>query len=131
MTMPPGLTFFPFIRSLPSAVPSGGRSRRPPSRGADEFDEDAGAEAGIVRDEDMDGAPKQGLGAGCPAGVAAIGSAHVRVGVLASGSGTNLRAILEHGVPVVVVVADRPCAALDVARVAGVAAELVERDDYG
>jgi phosphoribosylglycinamide formyltransferase-1 len=55
----------------------------------------------------------------------------VRVGVLASGSGTNLRAILERGVPVVVVIADRPCAALDVARAAGVAAELVERDDFG
>jgi phosphoribosylglycinamide formyltransferase 1 len=55
----------------------------------------------------------------------------VRVGVLASGSGTNLRAILEHGVPVVVVVADRSCPALDVAREAGVAAELVERDGYG
>jgi len=60
-----------------------------------------------------------------------VGSAHVRVGVLASGSGTNLRAILERGVPVVVVIADRPCAALDVARTAGVAAELVERDDFG
>jgi phosphoribosylglycinamide formyltransferase-1 len=55
----------------------------------------------------------------------------VRVGVLASGSGTNLRAILDHGIPVVVVVADRPCPALDIARAAGVAAELVERDDYG
>jgi phosphoribosylglycinamide formyltransferase-1 len=55
----------------------------------------------------------------------------VRVGVLASGSGTNLRAILDHGIPVVVVVADRPCAALDVAREAGVAAELIERDDFG
>jgi phosphoribosylglycinamide formyltransferase 1 len=54
----------------------------------------------------------------------------VRVGVLASGSGTNLRAILERGVPVVVVIADRQCAALDVAREAGVAAELIERDDY-
>jgi len=55
----------------------------------------------------------------------------VRVGVLASGSGTNLRAILDRGVPVVVVIADRQCAALDVAREAGVAAELIERDDYG
>jgi phosphoribosylglycinamide formyltransferase 1 len=54
----------------------------------------------------------------------------VRVGVLASGSGTNLRAILERGIPVVLVVSDRPCAALDVAREAGVAVELVERDDY-
>ena len=55
----------------------------------------------------------------------------MRVGVLASGSGTNLRAILDYGIPVVVVVADRPCAALDVAREAGVAAELIERDDFG
>jgi phosphoribosylglycinamide formyltransferase-1 len=55
----------------------------------------------------------------------------VRVGVLASGSGTNLRAILEHGLPVVVVIADRPCGALDVAREAGVAVELIERDDFG
>ena len=54
----------------------------------------------------------------------------MRVGVLASGSGTNLRAILERGVPVVVVIADRPCGALDVAREAGVAVELVERDDF-
>src|SRR4051794_17781778 len=66
----------------------------------------------------------------CPAGVPAIGSSHVRVGVLASGSGTNLRAIVERGVPVVVVIADRPCAALDVAREAGVAVELLERDDF-
>ena len=54
----------------------------------------------------------------------------MRVGVLASGSGTNLRAILERGIPVVVVIADRECGALDVAREAGVAVELVERDDY-
>ena len=55
----------------------------------------------------------------------------MRVGVLASGSGTNLRAILDRGVPVVVVIADRPCAALDVAREAGVAAELVARTEWG
>jgi phosphoribosylglycinamide formyltransferase-1 len=39
--------------------------------------------------------------------------------------------MFERGVPVVVVIADRPCAALDVARAAGVAAELIERDDFG
>jgi phosphoribosylglycinamide formyltransferase-1 len=50
---------------------------------------------------------------------------------LASGSGTNLRAILERGIPVVVLIADRPCAALDVAREAGVPVELVERNDFG
>jgi phosphoribosylglycinamide formyltransferase-1 len=55
----------------------------------------------------------------------------VRLGVLASGSGTNLQAIVDAGLPVVVVVADRPCAALDVAARAGVAAELVERESFG
>ena len=55
----------------------------------------------------------------------------MRVGVLASGSGTNLQAILEHDIPVAVVIADRPCGALDIARDAGVAVELIERDDYG
>ena len=54
----------------------------------------------------------------------------MRVGVLASGSGTNLRAILERGIPVVVVISDRQCGALDVAREAGVAVELIERVDY-
>ncbi|HYL50777.1 MAG TPA: phosphoribosylglycinamide formyltransferase [Acidimicrobiia bacterium] len=54
----------------------------------------------------------------------------MRVGVLASGSGTILRAMLDRGLPVVVVVADRPCGALDIARGAGVAAELVARRDF-
>lgn len=55
----------------------------------------------------------------------------VRVGVLASGSGTILAAMLERGLPVVVVLADRPCGALDIARDAGVGAVLVERQDFG
>lgn len=55
----------------------------------------------------------------------------VRVGVLASGSGTILEALLHRGLPVVVVVADRPCRALQVAADAGIAAELVERTDFG
>ncbi len=54
----------------------------------------------------------------------------MRVGVLASGSGTILRAMLERGLPIAVVVADRPCGALDIAREHGVAAELVERRDF-
>ena len=54
----------------------------------------------------------------------------MRVGVLASGSGTILRAMLERGLPIVVVLADRPCGALEIAREAGIAAELVERGDY-
>ncbi len=54
----------------------------------------------------------------------------VRVGVLASGSGTILRAMLERGLPIVVVIADRPCGALDIAREANVPPILVERTDF-
>ena len=54
----------------------------------------------------------------------------VRLGVLASGSGTNLRAILGADLPVAVVIADRPCKALDIAEEAGVAAELVQRESF-
>lgn len=55
----------------------------------------------------------------------------MRVGVLASGSGTILRALLGRNLPIVLVVADRPCGALDIAREHGVAAELVERTEFG
>ena len=54
----------------------------------------------------------------------------MRVGVLASGSGTILEAILAEGIEVAAVVADRKCRALDVARDAGVDAVLVERTDF-
>jgi phosphoribosylglycinamide formyltransferase 1 len=54
----------------------------------------------------------------------------VKIGVLVSGSGTILDAVLADGIPVEVVVADRPCAALGKAEQAGVAAELVERDSF-
>jgi len=55
----------------------------------------------------------------------------MRVGVLASGSGTILQAMLDRRLPVAVVVADRPCGALQIARAAGIEAVLVERADYG
>jgi phosphoribosylglycinamide formyltransferase-1 len=56
----------------------------------------------------------------------------VRVGVLASGSGTILEAILaEPDIDVVLVLADRPCRALSVAEEAGVPAVLVERTSFG
>ena len=55
----------------------------------------------------------------------------VRLAVLASGSGTILEAILATELPVTVVVADRPCRALQVAGDAGVPAELVLRHSYG
>jgi phosphoribosylglycinamide formyltransferase-1 len=55
----------------------------------------------------------------------------VKVGVLASGTGTNLAAILDAQIDVVVVVVDRPCQASKVAEAAGVEAVLVERKSYG
>jgi phosphoribosylglycinamide formyltransferase 1 len=55
----------------------------------------------------------------------------VRLGVLASGAGTNLQAILDAGLAVAVVVVDRPCGATGVAESEGVATELVERESFG
>ena len=55
----------------------------------------------------------------------------MRIGVLASGSGTNLEAILSADIPVAVVIVDRPCRATHVAEAAGVTAALVERTSFG
>jgi phosphoribosylglycinamide formyltransferase 1 len=55
----------------------------------------------------------------------------VRIGVLASGSGTILEAILADGLPVHLVAADRPCRALDVAGDAAVSTILVDRAGFG
>jgi phosphoribosylglycinamide formyltransferase 1 len=55
----------------------------------------------------------------------------VRLGVLVSGTGTILEALLADGLPIVVVVADRPCRGLDIAADAGLAAELVDRRSFG
>ena len=63
--------------------------------------------------------------------MAAGSVATVRVAVLVSGAGTILDAMLGEGVPVALVLADRPCRALDVATAAGVDAELVDRQRYG
>jgi phosphoribosylglycinamide formyltransferase-1 len=51
--------------------------------------------------------------------------------VLASGTGTILRALLEADLPIVVVLVDRPCGATEIARAAGVAVEVVERTSFG
>jgi len=51
----------------------------------------------------------------------------VGIGILASGTGTNLRAILDAVVPVSVVVVDRECGAIAIAEEAGVPVERVER----
>jgi phosphoribosylglycinamide formyltransferase-1 len=53
------------------------------------------------------------------------------VAVLASGSGTILDAALEAGIPVDVVVVDRPCGATSVAERHGIPFELVERTTFG
>jgi phosphoribosylglycinamide formyltransferase-1 len=55
----------------------------------------------------------------------------VGIGVLASGSGTILAAILEAGIPVQVVVVDRPCRATEIAEAADVPATTVERGPLG
>lgn len=51
--------------------------------------------------------------------------------VLVSGTGSILHAMLDEGLPIALVVADRPCGALDIAAAAGIATELVERDTFG
>jgi phosphoribosylglycinamide formyltransferase 1 len=55
----------------------------------------------------------------------------VGVGVLVSGTGTILEALLIEKIPLSVVVADRPCRAIEVAGAAGVPAELVDRSAFG
>ena len=55
----------------------------------------------------------------------------MRIGVLASGGGSILEAILADGIPVAVVVVDRPCGATDVAERSGCAAVVVARDSFG
>jgi phosphoribosylglycinamide formyltransferase 1 len=55
----------------------------------------------------------------------------VGIGVLVSGSGTILEAILAADLPVRLVAADRPCRALDVASGCGVPTVLVDRGGYG
>jgi phosphoribosylglycinamide formyltransferase-1 len=55
----------------------------------------------------------------------------VQIGVLASGSGSILDAILADDLPVVVVLVDRKCGAVEVARRHGVDAEVIERTSFG
>lgn len=51
--------------------------------------------------------------------------------MLASGSGTILESLIAAGLPIGVVVADRPCRAVEVADAAGIPVELVERETFG
>jgi phosphoribosylaminoimidazolecarboxamide formyltransferase/IMP cyclohydrolase len=60
--------------------------------------------------------------------VSGMGKTGARIGVLVSGSGTNLQAIIDAGLPVAVVVSDRPgVAALDRAAAAEIPTEVVDR----
>lgn len=55
----------------------------------------------------------------------------VRVGVLVSGSGTNLQALIDADLPISVVLADRPgVRALERAEDAGIATEVVDRSEF-
>ena len=54
----------------------------------------------------------------------------MRVGALASGTGSILEAILDAGIRVDLVVTDRRCTALELAEARDVPAELVERTDF-
>jgi phosphoribosylglycinamide formyltransferase 1 len=55
----------------------------------------------------------------------------MRIGVLASGTGTILQALLDADLPIVVVIVDRPCAAIERAEKAGVTVETIARDSFG
>lgn len=55
----------------------------------------------------------------------------MRLAVLVSGTGTILEAMIARPLPIAVVIADRPCRALEVARAAPVPSELVDRYDHG
>lgn len=68
-----------------------------------------------------------------PAGpVSGAGSvASVRLGILVSGTGSILEAFFDDCLPIVVVLADRPCRALEIAERAGVPAVLVDRSEWG
>jgi phosphoribosylglycinamide formyltransferase-1 len=55
----------------------------------------------------------------------------MRVGVLASGSGTILQALIDAKVPITVVVVDRPCVATERAQRANIPVEIVQRTTFG
>jgi phosphoribosylglycinamide formyltransferase 1 len=54
-----------------------------------------------------------------------------RIGVLASGSGTILQALIDADLPIAAVIFDRSCRAVEIAERAGIAVELVERESFG
>ena len=55
----------------------------------------------------------------------------MRLAVLVSGTGTILDAMVDADLPVALVVADRPCRAVELAAGHGIPATVVERDTFG
>lgn len=53
------------------------------------------------------------------------------IAVFVSGTGSNFEAMLDKHIPVKLVVADRPCKALDRAKEVGIPTELIERKNFG
>ena len=54
----------------------------------------------------------------------------MRVAVMASGTGSILNSMIEHELPIQLVLVDRPCGATEIAERAGIATAVVERTDY-
>ena len=55
----------------------------------------------------------------------------MKIAVLASGSGTILASIIAKKIPLAMVLADKPCKALEIARENGIPAVLVRRKEFG
>ncbi|HSX14850.1 MAG TPA: formyltransferase family protein [Candidatus Saccharimonadales bacterium] len=55
----------------------------------------------------------------------------MKIAVLASGSGTILASMIEHKVPISLVLADKQCKALEIAQAAGIPAVLIDRREFG
>jgi len=54
-----------------------------------------------------------------------------KLAVLVSGAGTNLEAMINSGLEISLVLADRPCRGLEIAKKAGIPARLVQRSSFG
>jgi len=54
----------------------------------------------------------------------------IKTAVLVSGAGTNREAMSTYGVPITLVLADRPCCALETARASRISTAIVSRTDF-
>lgn len=55
----------------------------------------------------------------------------LNIAVFVSGTGSNMQAMIEAGIPIALVVADRPCKALTIAFGAHIPTILIERESFG